>query len=154
MDTTETATPLETTGRPVPTTAQRRKLRLLGVLALFVGAFVPTLALAQPAEAAGAYSTGIYFCGPSANATIHLEIWNNGKFVNYKDGRTGSNGCGAFRNVDAGYAYQVSMYVSFRNPYNCSASYTKVYSTTWATARANSVVSVGNMSYRGWYSWC
>lgn len=151
---TATATQSETTTRPAPTAGQRRKLRLLGILALFLGAFAPALALAQPAEAAGSYSTGIYFCGPTAYANVSLEIWDGRNFVAYKYGKTGSNGCGTFRYVDAGYAYQVSMYTQYRVPYNCRASWTRVYSTGWAVARANQVTSVGNMAYRGQYAWC
>lgn len=154
MNTTTRTAADTATVRPGATAGQRRKLRLLGILAVLLGALAPVLAIAQPAQAAGSYSTGIYFCAPSANAAVSLDIWNGSKFVQYKTGRSGSNGCGTFRYVDAGYHYRVSMSLSFRDPYNCRASYTDVYSTGWATARANQVVSVGNMVYRGRYAWC
>lgn len=141
--TTNTTTPATPAALPAATAGQRRKLRLLGLLAIFVGLFAPAVALAEPAAAAGSQSTGVYFCAPYANAQVQLQIWNGSKFVHYKWGTSGANGCGTFRYVDGGYYYKVAQAV--RRDY-CSSW---VYGTAWKPVYGGSVVNVGGMSYEG-----
>jgi hypothetical protein len=146
-----------TTTRSTATAAtpgQRRKLRLLGLLAaLFLGVFAPATALAEPAAAAGTVGTQISFCAPVANHPVTLQYWNGAKWVNYKNGTSGSNGCGTFRYVDAGYYYKVAAWYSY-NSGNCMSSYTLVYGTGFKVAQHNRNINVGNLTFESYYYWC
>jgi hypothetical protein len=122
-----------------------RRIRLLGLLATVVGLFGPAVALAEPAAAAGSYSTGIAFCAPYQNSTVQLQIWN-GRWQGYKNGSSGP-GCATFRYVDAGYSYRVVM------PFSTACS-SGTYATTWKVSQANVVVNVGRMALETHYRWC
>lgn len=139
--------------RTSATAGQRRKLRLLGLLAMLIGLFAPAVALAEPAAAAGTQATQISFCGPSANANVMLNQWNGSKWVAYKAGKTNASGCGTYRYVDPGYFYAVSQVISY-NSGNCHTSYTLTYWTNYAKSVANKNVSVGNLQYTGGSYWC
>ena len=135
------------------TAGQRRKLHLLGLLAVVLGLFAPAVALAEPAQATGAVGTQISFCAPSKNYPVQLQVWNGTKWVGYKNGNSGATGCGTFRYVDAGYYYKVALSASV-NTGNCYTSYTVTYSTGWKASVANRNVNVGSMSYEGGFYWC
>lgn len=140
---TTTTAPAARTSAPA---GQRRKLRLLGLLAVLLGLFAPAVALAEPAAAAGSYGTGITFCAPYQNSTVQLQIFNGSNWQGYKNGSSGP-GCATFRYVDAGYSYRVVM--PFSNA--CSSG---TYATTWKVSQANVVVNVGRMALESHYRWC
>ena len=140
-----TATRTSTTAA-VPA-GSRRKARLLGVVAALLGVLFTLFGQAAPAQAAGSYSTGIYFC-TTANTAVTLQIWTNSGWSNYRNGKSGTNGCGTFRYVDAGYHYQVARTVAYGDPYCWSPRYVKLYTTNWGTARAGVVINLGSLVYR------
>lgn len=147
----KTSTSFETSNtaaRAIETpTGPRRRVRLLALLAVLLGAFTPALALAGPAHAAGSYSTGIYFCSPYANSSVQLQVWYQGRWQGYSNGRSGANGCATFRYVDAGYYYKVQQPYSFA----CSSG---VNETNFKVSQVNRSVSVGGMYNVSHYRWC
>jgi len=144
MNTTATNT---STTAPVVPAGGRRKARLLGVVAALFGVLFMLFGQAAPAQAAGSQSTGIYFC-TKANSAVTLQVWTSSGWSNYRNGTSGSTGCGTFRYVDAGYHYQVARTVAYGDRYCWSARYVDLYTTNWYTARAGVVLNFGNLVYR------
>lgn len=131
----------------------RRKARIAGlVVALLAGLFT-IFGQAAPAQAAGSYSTGVYFC-TTANQPVQLQVWVNGAWQPYKNGNSGATGCATFRYVDGGYWYSVVRQTSFRDPYNCRNSFTSTWSTDAAWSVAGRVVNAGSLYFRGTHTWC
>ena len=144
MNTTATHT---STTAPVVPAGGRRKARLVGLVAAVFGVLFMLFGQAAPAQAAGSYSTGIYFC-TKASTAVTLQIWTNSGWSNYRNGHSAANGCGTFRYVDAGYHYRVARTVQTGDLHCWSPMYVNLYATNWYTARAGVVLNFGNLVYQ------
>ena len=126
----------------------RRAARIVGVLAILLGSIAGIFMTAAPAQAAGTYATGVYFC-TTPNVNVSLEkYYLNGQTSAYKTGNSGPTGCATFRYVDPGYRYIVTRTVVRGNcPYGATMS---VYASYYGTAQANRTINLGTLSH--WYS--
>ena len=141
-----------TTTTQAATTApagSRRKARLAGVVVALIAGLFGSAFLAAPANATGTSSTGISFC-TSRNVSVTLQVWNGStqQWQNYKNGTSGTTGCGTFRYVDAGYYYQVARTIAYGDPYCRTPRVVELYTTNWAQSQANRVVNLGTLYYR------
>lgn len=112
--------PVAEAGRAGSPSVGRRVARILGVLAILFAGLFTTLGTQAPAQAATSYNTGVSFCAWSdyygtnhAYAKVRLQVLSASgtHWVDYRYGQAGGNGCGTFRNVDAGYRYRVLHYI-------------------------------------------
>lgn len=125
----------------------RRIARIVGALAILFGGLFAALGAQAPAQAAGTYSTGIYFC-TTPNVNVSLERWyGNGQTGQVKTGNSGPTGCATFRYVDPGYSYVVTRTVVTGS---CAyGAYMKLYmSQYYATPRSGQVLNVGSLVLR------
>ena len=120
---------------------------------MLLGIVGPVVALAEPAQAAGSVGTQITVCSPVPRHPVQLQVWNGSKWVGYKNGKSGADGCGTFRYVDANYYDRVAGSYTY-NSGNCRTSYSVVYATGWKASTNNTNVNVGGMAFESGYYWC
>lgn len=126
----------------------RLAARVVGILAILLASIAGVFATTAPAQAAGTYATGVYFC-TTPNVNVSLEkYYSNGSTSAYKTGNSGSTGCATFRYVDPGYQYIVTRTV-VRGTCTTGATMS-VYASYYGTARANVTLNLGSLSL--WYS--
>lgn len=130
------------------TATTRRAARIVGVLAILLGSIAAVFMTATPAQAAGTYATGVYFC-TTPNTNVSLEkYYLDGHTTSYKTGNSGPTGCATFRYVDAGYRYIVTRTV-VRGTCTYGATMSR-YASYYGTAVANRTINLGSLSF--WYS--
>ena len=148
MNTTATTAQASTTAPA----GSRRKAGLAGVVVALIAGLFGSAFLAAPANAATSYSTGVYFCttqsdgGSYAGKPITLMTYNGASWVAYRTGTAGSNGCGTFRNVEAGRSYYVRVSWNTTQPCYYYNTYYSGVSQYWGTVSLNRVLNVGRVS--------